>query len=36
MEKYLDTFKEVVDMYPAMRLEDIAQAMLVRPYVWRS
>ena len=36
MEKYLDTFKEVVDMYPDMRLEDIAQAMLVRPYIWRS
>jgi hypothetical protein len=36
MEKYLDTFKEAVDMYPAMRLEDIAEAMLVRPYIWRS
>jgi hypothetical protein len=36
MEKYLDTFKEALDMYPDMRLEDIAQAMLVRPYIWRS
>jgi hypothetical protein len=36
MEKYLDTFQEVLDMYPSMRLEDIAQAMLVRPYIWRS
>jgi hypothetical protein len=36
MEKYLHTFKEALDMYPDMRLEDIAQAMLVRPYIWRS
>ena len=36
MEKYLDTLQEVLDMYPSMRLEDIAQAMLVRPYIWRS
>jgi hypothetical protein len=36
MEKFMDTFKEAVDMYPAMRLEDIAEAMLVRPYIWRS
>jgi hypothetical protein len=36
MEKYLDTFKEAVDMFPDMRLEDTAQAMLVRPYIWRS
>jgi hypothetical protein len=35
MEKFLDTFKESVDMYPAMRLEDIAEAMLVRPYIGR-
>jgi hypothetical protein len=36
MEKYLDTFQEALDMFPGMRLEDIAQAMLVRPYIWRS
>jgi hypothetical protein len=36
MEKYLDTFQEVLDMYPGMRLEDIARAMLVHPTVWRS
>ncbi len=36
MEKYLDTFKEALDMYPEMRLEDIAQAMLNRPYIWPS
>jgi hypothetical protein len=36
MEKYLDTFQEVLDMYPSMRLEDIARAMLVHPDVWRS
>jgi hypothetical protein len=35
MEKYLDSYKEVLDMYPAMRVEHIAQVM-VRRYISRS